>query len=160
MNSKLNNIAVKINTLRTQQGMTYQNLADKTDMTKSTLQRYENGHIANIPLHKMEILAKALNVTPAYLMGWEEEGALQNTFQLKQRDIFMVSPSEQTHIKKYRSLNNEGQDKINIYIDDVSMNPKYLKTSNSPAYTEKEQPTDKQQEITEAFVRNLEKNNE
>lgn len=119
MNSKLNNIAVKINTLRTQQGMTYQNLADKTDMTKSTLQRYENGHIANIPLHKMEILAKALNVTPAYLMGWEEHPNI-----LINKDI-----NELTEI--HNQLNSKGQDKLIDYGKDLLINPAYIKKKSS-----------------------------
>ena len=42
-------------------------------MSKSTLQRYETGFIKNIPLSRVEALAKALRVTPEYLMGWEEK---------------------------------------------------------------------------------------
>ena len=50
----------------------FQDLADLTGMSKSTLQRYESGAIKNIPLSKVEVLANALQTTPEYLMGWEE----------------------------------------------------------------------------------------
>jgi transcriptional regulator with XRE-family HTH domain len=65
-------IVKKIKDRRIELEMSYQDLADKTGMSKSTLQRYETGEIRNIKLDKIEILAKGLNVTPEYLMGWEE----------------------------------------------------------------------------------------
>ena len=34
--------------------------------------KYENGIITNIPSNKIEAIAKALEITPAYLMGWVE----------------------------------------------------------------------------------------
>lgn len=53
-------------------GLSYQRLADKTGMSKSTLQRYEAGTIKNLPADKLGVLAAALETTPAYLMGWDE----------------------------------------------------------------------------------------
>ena len=41
-------------------------------MSRQTIQRYESGVIGNIPYDKIEGIAKALNVTPGYLMGWEQ----------------------------------------------------------------------------------------
>ena len=41
-------------------------------VSKQTIQKYETGIISNIPSDKIELVALALNVTPAYLMGWEE----------------------------------------------------------------------------------------
>ena len=54
-------------------GYSYQNLADLTHMSKSTLQRYETGQIGNLPLDKLETLAQALQCSPSYLMGWVED---------------------------------------------------------------------------------------
>jgi len=53
--------------------MSYQDLSDKTGISKSTLQRYETGFIKNLGIDKLEILARALGVSPGYLMGWEEK---------------------------------------------------------------------------------------
>ncbi len=39
---------------------------------RATIYRYENGDIENMPIDVLEPLAKALNTTPAYLMGWQE----------------------------------------------------------------------------------------
>lgn len=47
-------------------------LAERVNITKQTLYKYENDIVTNIPSDKIEELAKVLNTTPAYLMGWEE----------------------------------------------------------------------------------------
>lgn len=52
--------------------MSYQTLADKVGISKSTLQRYETGNIKNMPIDKLEEVADALMVSPSYLMGWDE----------------------------------------------------------------------------------------
>jgi len=70
-----NEIIKRIKERRIRQSLSYQDLADKTGISKSTLQRYETGFIKNLPIDKLEILADALNTTPAYLMGWDEESA-------------------------------------------------------------------------------------
>lgn len=42
-------------------------------VTKQTIQKYENNIITNIPSDKIELIAKALNTSPSYLMGWDDE---------------------------------------------------------------------------------------
>ena len=70
---KMLEIIERIKSRRIELGMSYQDLAEKTGMSKSTLQRYETGAIKNIPLDKLEDLANALNMDLAYIMGWEEK---------------------------------------------------------------------------------------
>ena len=60
----------RIKNRRIELGLSYQDLADKTGMSKSTLQRYETGAIRSIPLDKLEDLANALEMDPAFLMGF------------------------------------------------------------------------------------------
>lgn len=52
--------------------MSYSELAEKTGIPKSALQRYATGETAKIPLNRMEAMAAALRTTPAYLLGWEK----------------------------------------------------------------------------------------
>ena len=77
MNPKeLNKIAKRLKELRTEKQLSLQELADRTGLTKSTLQRYETGNIGNIPLSKIDILAKGLDVNPHVILGWEENEPL------------------------------------------------------------------------------------
>ncbi|EEB35711.1 repressor LexA [Anaerococcus hydrogenalis DSM 7454] len=66
-------LADRIKYKRNQLGKTLEEVGQKVGVTKATIQRYENGNIQNIPSDKIELLAAALNTTPAYLMGWEDD---------------------------------------------------------------------------------------
>ena len=57
---------------RAQLGLSYQDLADRTSMSKSTLQRYETGAIQNISRTKLEVLAKGLSMSVEQLLGCED----------------------------------------------------------------------------------------
>lgn len=64
---------------RKKQGLTLSELGNKINRTEATIQRYESGNIKNLKNDTIEQLANALNVSPAYLMGWEEEETYQPT---------------------------------------------------------------------------------
>lgn len=66
-------IGERIRQCRDKLGMSQTALADKVDSTKQNIYKYETGIITNIPSDKIEQIADALNVTPAYLMGWETQ---------------------------------------------------------------------------------------
>ncbi len=53
--------------------LTYQDLADKTGLSKSTLQRYETGGIKNLPYDKIFILSDALEVNPNYFTDLSQD---------------------------------------------------------------------------------------
>lgn len=65
-------IIKRIQERRLELNLSYQALADRTGLSKSTLQRYETGDIMNIPLSKIDILAQGLQTSPLYLLGWED----------------------------------------------------------------------------------------
>ena len=47
-------------------------VAEKIDVSKQTLYKYENDIVTNIPSDKIEKMAKIFNCSPAYLMGWNQ----------------------------------------------------------------------------------------
>lgn len=63
----------KIHDLRKARGLTLLEVAEAVGTSKQTVSRYEKGIITNIPKEKIELLARALSVTPAELMGWESD---------------------------------------------------------------------------------------
>lgn len=65
-------IGKKIRELRKTNKITQEELAKIIGTTKQNIYKYETGIVTNIPSDKIEAIAKALNTTPAYLMGWEE----------------------------------------------------------------------------------------
>ncbi|WP_304863178.1 LexA family protein [Faecalibaculum rodentium] len=65
----------RIKELRTEKGWTLEQLGDAVGVNKSTVRKWETGMIKNMRRDKLAMIAKALSTTPAYLMGWQEEGA-------------------------------------------------------------------------------------
>ena len=68
-----NGMAQRIKTLRKENNLTLEQVANIVGVGKSTVRKWETGMIANMKRDKISALAKALNTTPAYLMGWNEE---------------------------------------------------------------------------------------
>jgi transcriptional regulator with XRE-family HTH domain len=68
----VNDMSIKIKQLRQAKGMTLEQVATIVGVGKSTVRKWETGMIANMRRDKIGLLAKALDTTPAYLMGWED----------------------------------------------------------------------------------------
>lgn len=64
-------IGKKIKMLREQRGMTQSELAKYIKSTKQTIFKYESGIVTNIPMDKLVTIARVLDCSPAYLLGWE-----------------------------------------------------------------------------------------
>lgn len=62
----------RIKLRRKQLGLSADSLAKKLGKNRATIYRYESDEIENLPLNILEPLARALGVSPAYLMGWEQ----------------------------------------------------------------------------------------
>jgi len=104
---ELTDLIERIKERRLKLEMSYQDLSDATQISKSTLQRYETGYIKKVPINQIEILAKALHTTPSYLMGWDAPPS----------PSLSLTQQEETHIKKYRQLDADGKEEIDDLID-------------------------------------------
>lgn len=65
-------IGDRIKNRRKEIGMSAETLGEKIGKAKTTIYRYESGDIMKVPSTILESIAQALNVTPAYLMGWDD----------------------------------------------------------------------------------------
>lgn len=54
-------------------GKTLEQVGKEVGVAKATVQRWESGEIKDMRKNKLVLLAKALQTTPAYLMGWEDK---------------------------------------------------------------------------------------
>lgn len=66
-------IGKKIRQKRTELEMTMKELGKLVDLSEATIQRYESGKIKGVGIDIIKKIADALHVTPAYLMGWEDD---------------------------------------------------------------------------------------
>lgn len=71
----------KIRVLRDRLELTLEQVGNAVGVGKSTVRKWENGDIKNMRRDKIAALARVLETTPAYLMGWEEETATTPTYK-------------------------------------------------------------------------------
>ena len=66
-------MAELIKMLRKERGLTLEEVGKRVGVGKSTVRKWESGQIANMRRDKIALLAKALAVSPTFLMGWQSE---------------------------------------------------------------------------------------
>ena len=103
---------------RIELGLTMKEVADKVGVSEGTISRWESGEIANMRRDKIISLASALKLTPSVVMGWEEPPEELSAY-------VSLRPDESTLLGNYNLLNDNGKDKAQEYVEDLSDNPKY-----------------------------------
>lgn len=63
----------RIRDRRKELGISADTLAEAIGVSRSTMFRYENGYIEKMPVNNLVPIARALNTTVGYLMGWDKE---------------------------------------------------------------------------------------
>lgn len=72
-NMPIEEFSARLKQRRTELGLTYQELSNRTGISAATLQRYEAGKIKKIPNTKLELLAQGLNTAIGDFMGSDIE---------------------------------------------------------------------------------------
>lgn len=70
-------MAERIKERRIAMGFTQEELASKLGLQKSAIAKYENGRVENIKRSVIIEMAKCLDCSPSYLMGWDEPSFLE-----------------------------------------------------------------------------------
>lgn len=70
------NVGERIKQRRKELKFSADKLGELIGKNRATIYRYENNEIENMPYDVVEPLAKALKVSPSYLMGWENKDSL------------------------------------------------------------------------------------
>ena len=89
--------------LREERGLSQDELARLTQLSKSTISMYENGN-REPKFETLEVIADFFNVD-------------MNTLLDKKQPIMALTQQEETHIKKYRQLDADGKEEIDDIID-------------------------------------------
>ena len=108
-------IGKRIKSLREQLHMTQEELATYADTTKQTIYKYETGIVTNIPSDRIEAIASALNVSPAYLMGWDN--LIQDEKTAPPETLGEAADEMNAIIEKLSLLSDEELDLLEQYVD-------------------------------------------
>lgn len=124
-------VGQRIKMLRTNAKLTQDELGEKLGVKKAAIQKYENGLIVNLKVDTIKKLAEIFDVTPAYIMGWDKFDEEINLSQI-QKEIALVEivdelfdDKQKELVEKTFLLNEEGQNKLFSYINDLIQINKY-----------------------------------
>lgn len=118
-------VGERIKEIRKRLEMSQVAFADKINVSKQTLYKYENNIITNIPSDKIEAAAELGNVSPAYLMGWEmDDGDIGNALvadclEKEIDNMASLAPSEKDHFKAYINLLEINRKKVDDYTNQL-----------------------------------------
>ena len=96
----------RIKQLRLERNLSQEELGAKVGVQKSAINKYETGVVINLKRGMIAKLADALGVTPAYMMGWEDDQSAND-----------LTLDELSIIKSYRSVSEQGKRYIREQVD-------------------------------------------
>lgn len=125
-------VGERIKEIRTKLGISQVDFADKINVSKQTLYKYENNIITNIPSDKIEAAARIGNVPPAYLMGWSDDDDI-DIFEelLATTDWYYESYS---HCDENPNCPLSDDDKVDMWVNDKVFDACDHCSYNSPYY--------------------------
>ena len=98
-------------------------LAKRIGVSKQSLYKYENNVVTNIPSNVIEQIANILDISPCYLMGWEEKETTQSE-----------SPEIITY---YNQLNTTGKEAATEHVRLLTLDEKYTRPDKIAPITRK-----------------------
>lgn len=123
----MKNLGERIKKLRTDAGLTQEELGKLLGIQKASVQKYEKGTVVNLKPDMVERMSEIFKITPSHIMGWDRfnEDALSKEVHLIEAisDKFGIVGAELYNIGT--QLNEEGLRKILFYAEDIKASGKY-----------------------------------
>lgn len=117
------NPGTRIRELRLIAGMSQEELGRRVGVQRAAVQKYEKGTVENIPIRTIENIANVFNVSPTYIVGWDnivsnplsaEVRVLQGVKRFYGNDAIDL-------LEVYSTLNRAGRKKLLAYADDIAI---------------------------------------
>ena len=110
-------IGERIKNKRIELNLSQDELAKKVGYkSRSSINKIETAR--DLPLKKVSLMARALECTEAYLMGWEDESI--DPYYNSEEYLYSITDDEKYLIETYRDMSNETKDAILKYAEFLS----------------------------------------
>lgn len=111
------NPGTRIKELRILSGLSQEELGRRIGVQRAAINKYEKGGVTNIPITAVEKMANIFEVSPSYILGWDE--IEPNELALEVRVIQGVQhffgKDAVTLLEAYTNVNNVGKKRILEY---------------------------------------------
>ena len=116
-------VGERIKHLRLLAGMSQEDLGKRIGVQRAAINKYEKGSVTNIPISTIEKIAMIFEVSPTYLVGWDnieanplsaEVKVLQGVKRFYGKDTVEV-------IEIYTQLNSTGKKRVLQHLEDMRL---------------------------------------
>ena len=116
------NIGERIKYLRLLADMSQEELGNRVGVQRAAINKYEKGGVTNIPITTIEKIAKVFDVSPTYLVGWDnvEANSLSAEVKVLQGVKKYYGSSTVDLIELFVQLNGLGKKRMLQYAEDMS----------------------------------------
>lgn len=111
-----------IKNLRIEKGLTQEELGNLLGLKKAAINKYESGRVENIKRSVIQKMAEIFDVSPAYLMGWEE---INTNKKENNKTETSISIKEHKLLKNFNKLNEIGKDEAIKRVSELTLIPSY-----------------------------------
>jgi transcriptional regulator with XRE-family HTH domain len=116
------NPGTRIKELRTLAGMSQEELGRRVGVQRAAINKYEVGSVTNIPLATIEKLATVFDVSPTYIVGWNDtpSNPLAAEVKVLKGVQSFYGKDAVDLLEAYTTLSKEGRKRVFQYIADMS----------------------------------------
>lgn len=108
----MSKVAERIKECREERGMNADELGKIIGRDRSMIFRYEKDEIGNIPINVIQAISVALNVNPAYLMGWSDD----KTPDIYKEPVTQLDDEHAGLIARYDALDQGKKDQLMAFL--------------------------------------------
>ena len=111
----------KIRELRLLAGMSQEELGKRVGVQRAAINKYEKGIVENIPLHTIEKMAQIFDVSPTYIVGWNDDNTNPLAVEVKViRGVQRFYGKDAVDLlETYVNLNSQGRKRLLQYAQDM-----------------------------------------
>lgn len=119
----MDSIGERIKYLRTLADMSQEELGSRVGVQRAAINKYENGSVTNIPIATIEKMAKVFDVSPTYIVGWDEikSNPLAAEIKILQGVKKFYGQDAVELIESYTSLTPKGKRKVAEYASEMTL---------------------------------------
>lgn len=109
------NTGERIKQLRKERGFSAEYIAEKINVSPSTIYRYENNDIASLKIDKLKMIADLLGTSASGLLGWSDDDS-------------GMTGSEQFLVDSFRKMTATDQGRVIGFVESILSDSQYIKT--------------------------------
>lgn len=115
-------IGQRILELRKLSGLSQEELGNRVGVQRAAINKYEKGTVTNVPIQTIEKMATIFDVSPSYIVGWDNIGGNDLAIEVKiiQGVNQFFGKDAVELLEMFTELNPAGKRKVLDYINDVS----------------------------------------